>query len=91
MDMVMLFLILVFVAVMAVDGDDNDSMVIESSWWRQILSFFSLLLQLKEKQLEKMSITLEPGESSGWRGEKEGKTLYDLLLASTRCPLIFDF
>jgi len=49
------------------------------------------LLELKEKQLEKVSITLEPGESSGWRGEKEGKTPYDLLLALARYPLIFYF
>ena len=91
MDVAMLFLILASVVVMAVDSDDNDSITIESSCWRQILSFFPLLLKLKEKQLEKMSITLEPGESSGWRGEKEGKTPYDLLLASAKCPLIFVF
>ena len=91
MDMAMLFLILASVAVMAVDGDDGDSIIIESSCWRQILSFFPLLLELKEKQLEKISITLKPGKSLGWRGEKEEKTLYDLLLASARCPLIFVF
>ena len=87
----MLFLILASVAVMAVDSDDDDSITIESSCWRQILSFFPLLLELKEKQLEKISITLKPGKSLGWRGEKEEKTLYDLLLASARCPLIFVF
>jgi len=91
MDVVTLFLILAFVAVMAVDGDDDDSITIESSCWRQILSFFPLLLELKEKQLEEVSITLEPDESSGWRGEKKGKTLYDMLLALARYPLIFDF
>ena len=80
---------LVSVIVMAVDGDNNNSITMESSWWRWVLLFFFLLLRLKEEKLEKISIILELGENSGWRGENKEKTLYDLLLTSVRCPLIF--
>ena len=75
MDVAMLFLILVSIITMAVEGKDDDSRTILLSCWRWILSFFSLLDILKEKQSKKMSIILEPGESSGWRGEKEGNIL----------------
>ena len=45
---------------------------------------------MKEKQSEKLSIILEPRESSRWRGEKEGKIPYDLLFEFIKCPLILD-
>ena len=87
----MLFLMLASVTVMAVDVVDDDLITIESSWWRRFLSFFPLLLRLKENQLEKVSMILEPGENSGWRGDNEETTLYDLLFASMRWPLVFVF
>ena len=52
---------------------------------------FSLLLRLKENQLEKVSMILETGENSRWRGDNEETTSYDLLFASMRWPLIFVF
>ena len=60
----MLFLILTFITMMAVNKDKDDLMTILSSWSSQILSFFSLLFKLKEKQSEKLSIILEPRKSS---------------------------
>jgi len=39
-----------------------------------LLGFLSIFLtKLKEKRLEKLSITQWPGENSGLRGEKDGK------------------
>ena len=87
----MLFLMLASVTVMAVDVVDDDSITIESSWWRQFLSFFSLLLRLKENQLEKVSMILELGENSGWKGDNKETIPYDLLFALMRWPLIFVF
>jgi len=49
------------------------------------LLFFCLLNKLKEKQSEKVSITLKPRENSGW---KEGNTSLNLLSISTKCSLI---
>jgi len=65
MDVAILFLMLASVTTMAVDGERDDSITILSSCWKQILSFFSLLHKLKEKQSENLSIILKPGESSG--------------------------
>ena len=84
MDVVVLFLMLASIMTMAMDCDENDSITTESSWWKQNLSFFSLLHKLKENLSEKMSITQKSGESSGWVGEKEGNIPWDLLLESTR-------
>jgi len=91
MAVAMLFLMLVSITVMAVDVVDDDSITIESSWWRWFLSFFSLLLRLRENQLEKVSMIFKPGENSGWRGDDEETTPYDLLFALMRWPLIFVF
>ena len=60
----MLFLMLVSVTTITVEKKEDDLRTILSSCWRWILSFFSLLDILKEKQSEKLSIILEPGESS---------------------------
>ena len=45
----MSFLMLASVTMMAMDKEDDNSKTILSSYWRQILSFFSLLDKLKEK------------------------------------------
>jgi len=50
--------------------------------------FFVLLAKLKENQSGKISIILEPGLNSRLRGEKDGKTPYNLLFESMRCPFM---
>jgi len=74
----------------ASEGILEDLITILLSWWICVfrLSFFCLLNKLKEKQSEKVSITLKPRENSGWSGAKEENTLLNLLLISTKCPLI---
>ena len=64
MDLAMSFLILASVTIIAVKEEENDSRTMLSSYWRWILLFFSLLDILKENWSEKLSIILEPGESS---------------------------
>jgi len=64
MDVAMSFLMLASVTTMAMDMEEDDSKTILLSCWRWILSFFSLLDKLKEKQSEKLSMILEPGENS---------------------------
>ena len=64
MDVAMSFLILASVTTMAVDGELDDLITILSSYWRCILSFFSLLYKLKENQSKKLSIILRPGNNS---------------------------
>ena len=91
MEVAMLFLMLASITTMAVDKDEDDSMTILSSWSSWIWPFFSLLFKLKEKQSEKLSIILEPGKSSGWRGEKKEKILWDLLFESTKWLLMEAF
>ena len=91
MAVAMLFLMLASVTVIAVDVVDDDLITIESSWWRRFLSFFPLLLRLKENRLEKVSMILKPGENSGWRGDDEETIPYDLLFALMRWSLIFVF
>ena len=59
MDVTMSFLMLVSI------GKEDNLRTILSSCWKQILSFLFLVAKLKEKQSEKLSIILEPGESSG--------------------------
>ena len=71
-------------AMMVMKGDNDDSKTISSSWWAQYLSSFSLLLTLKEKQSEKLSIILCLEENSEWRGEKDGKHLLNLLAILTK-------
>jgi len=44
------------------------------------------LTKLKEIQSGKISIILESGLNSGLKGEKNGKTPYNLLFESMRCP-----
>ena len=91
MDVAMSFLILASVTTMAVDREENDFKTRSSSCWKQIVSFFSFLLnKLKEKQSGKLSMILEPGRNSGCRGENKGKILYTLLFESTRWPLTRD-
>ena len=91
MDVAILFLMLASVATMAMDCDEDNSITTESSCWRRNLSFFSLLHKLKENLSEKVSITRKPRESSEWVGEKEGNVPWNLLLESTRWPLMFAF
>ena len=86
MDVAMSFLMLASVTMMAMDKEDDNSKTILSSYWRQILSFFSLLDKLKEKWSEKLSMILEPRERSRWRGENKRKIPYNLLFESTKWP-----
>ena len=86
-DIVMLFLILVSVITMAIDGEEDDCKTILSSCWKHSLSFF-LLAKLKENFSGKLLTILEPRRSSGWRGENNGKILYSLLFESIRWPLM---
>jgi len=88
MDVAILFLMLASVVIMAMDCNKDDSITTELSWWRQNLSFFSLLQRLKENLSKKLSIILKPRESSGWVRENEGNNPCDLLLESTRWPLM---
>ena len=46
------------------------------------------MAKLKEIQSGKMSIILEPGLNFGLRGEKDGKTPYNLLFESVRCSFM---
>ena len=45
----------------------------------------------KEKELEKISISQEPGENSLLKGSNEGKTSLNLLSMLTIGPLIFKY
>ena len=65
MDVAMLFLMLASNTMMAVELDEDASRTILSSCWQQILLFLFLIDKLKEIWSEKLSIILEPGESSG--------------------------
>ena len=73
MEVVMLFLMLVLDAIIATDGNDEDSKTMLSSSWAHNLMSFLLSQILKEIHSEKVSIILKPGENSELRGEKEGK------------------
>ena len=84
----MLFLMLASITTMAMNGEEDDCRTILSSCWKRNLSFFSLLAKLKENWSGELSTILEPEKSSGWRGENEGKTPYNLLLESIRWPLM---
>ena len=64
MDIAMSFLMLASNTMMAVELDEDASRTILSSCWQQILSFLFLIDKLKEIRSEKLSIILEPGESS---------------------------
>ena len=70
-DVAVLFLMLESVTTMAVDGELDDSMTMLSSWRAQVLFSFCLLCKLNTIKSEKLSITLWPGESLKWRGEKK--------------------
>ena len=63
MDEVTLFLTLTLVITRALENEEEDSIAKVSSCWRQDLKEGSLLLlkEWKEKQLEKVSVTLLPG------------------------------
>jgi len=65
MNVAMLFLILASDTMIAVELDKDASRTILSSCWQQIFLFLFLINKLKENQSEKLSIILEPGESSG--------------------------
>ena len=85
MDKAILFLTLASVVTRALENEEEDSIAKVSSCWRQDLKEGSLLLlkEWKEKQLEKVSITLLPGWSSGLSGSNAGKTSLNLLSIST--------
>ena len=88
MDEVTLFLTLTSVIMRAVDKEVENSIAKVSSCWRRDLkegSFF-LLKVWKEKRLEKVSITLLLGWSSGLIGSKAEKTSLNLLSISTMWP-----
>ena len=91
MEVVMSFLMLVSDATIAMDYERKALITIESSWWMWNLLFFSFSHKLKENLWEKMSMIQKPGKSSGWVGENARKSLWDLLLVSTRWPLMFFF
>ena len=78
-DMAMLFLILASVT-MRVDEEREFWRTKSSSSWARMLSFPFLLTKLKEKWSENLSKTWWPEVNSWWRGSKEGKMPYDLIL-----------
>ena len=55
-----------------------------------LLSLLFLFMEWKEKQLGNISISLSPEENSVLKGLKKGKTLFNLLFASTTGLLIFN-
>ena len=63
-DVVMSFLMLAFITMIAMDGEEDDCKTILSSYWKHNLLFFSLLAKLKENWSGKLSTILEPGKSS---------------------------
>ena len=71
MEVAILFLMLASEAIKVTRGDEEDSKVSSSSFWAQNLMSFLLSHTLKEKQSEKMSIILKPGENSELRGKKK--------------------
>ena len=73
--------------IIAIEGDEEDSKTILSSWWAHDLLSFSLLQILNEKQSEKLSITLCLGENSELREAKDGKHSLDLLAILIKWPL----
>ena len=75
-------------AIMAVEGNEEDSKASLSSWWVQCLLSFPLLQTLNEIQSEKLSIILSPGENSEWSGIKDGKLSLNLLVMLTKWLLI---
>jgi len=89
-DVAILFLMLISVTTIAVEGELDDLITMLSSWWAQDLLSFCLLYKLNMKWFEKLSIILQPGESSEWRGVKEEKFLLNLLTVSTKWLLIRD-
>ena len=78
-DVAMLFLILASVTMRA-DEEREFWRTKSSSSWARMLFFPFLLTKLKEKQSENLSETQWPGVKSWWRGSKEGKIPYDLIL-----------
>ena len=73
-DIAILFLTLALVITRAWVVTPDNLIAKLSSFWIQSLRLLHLLTGWKEKQLEKMSITLLLGNNSGWRGLKEEKT-----------------
>ena len=84
-DVAMLFLILASVT-MRVDEEREFWRTKSSSSWAWMLSFPFLLTKLKEKWSENLSETQWPGVNSWWKGSKEGKMPYDLILESMIWP-----
>ena len=65
MDIAISFLMLASDTTIAVELDKDTSRTILSSCWHQVFLFSFLIDKLKEKWSEKLSIILEPRESSG--------------------------
>ena len=88
MDIAILFLILASNAIMAVEGDEDDSKVKSSSCWAWCLSSFSLLQTLNAMRSEKLLIILSLGENSEWREAKDGRLSLNLLAMLTKWLLM---
>ena len=71
-------------------GSDDAWMVVLSRYrkWLLILWLLFLFERWNEKWFGNTSISLFPGENSWLKGEKEGKTLLNLLSMSTKGPLV---
>ena len=89
-DITMLFLTLASIIISVHKEILKDSKArLSSCWiWALKLASLHLLNKWKEKQLEKVSITLWPGENSGWRESNKKCTSLNLLSILTNGPLI---
>ena len=77
-DVATLFLMLISETMVVTEGDISSSSCLHD------FLLFPFLQILKEIYSEKLSITLQPGENSESRGEKDGKHSLDQLAISTR-------
>ena len=88
-DIVISFLILIFIIIMVINKESNSLIIMLSSCWRCILLFFPLLHKLKENQSEKLSIILRLKDNSEWRSKKKEKIPLNLCQLSNSRILKF--